>query len=42
MTSRAIVQSVGTAYRLTGRRLKQELVRQGEMKPTGDEVRSPV
>src|SRR6202140_4823575 len=29
-TSRAIVQSAGTAYRLTGRRLKQEFERQGE------------
>jgi CRP-like cAMP-binding protein len=29
-TSRAIVQSGGTAYRLTGRRLKQEFERQGE------------
>jgi len=30
-TSRAIVQSGGFAYRLTGRRLKQEFERQGEM-----------
>jgi CRP-like cAMP-binding protein len=29
-TSRAIVQSAGVAYRLTGRRLKQEFERQGE------------
>ena len=29
-TSRAIVQSGGSAYRLTGRRLKQEFERQGE------------
>jgi CRP-like cAMP-binding protein len=29
-TSRAIVQSAGTAYRLSGRRLKQEFERQGE------------
>jgi CRP-like cAMP-binding protein len=29
-TSRAIVQSAGSAYRLTGRRLKQEFERQGE------------
>jgi CRP-like cAMP-binding protein len=30
-TNRAIVQSAGTAYRLTGRRLKQEFERHGEM-----------
>ncbi len=30
-TNRAIVQSGGTAYRLTGRRLKQEFDRHGEM-----------
>ncbi len=29
-TSRAIVQSAGSAYRLSGRRLKQEFERQGE------------
>jgi CRP-like cAMP-binding protein len=29
-TSRAIVQSAGTAYRLSGRRLKQEFERQGK------------
>ena len=29
-TTRAIVQSAGTAYRLSGRRLKQEFERQGE------------
>jgi CRP-like cAMP-binding protein len=30
-TNRAIVQSAGSAYRLTGRRLKQEFDRHGEM-----------
>jgi CRP-like cAMP-binding protein len=30
-TSRAIVQSAGSAYRLTGKRLKQEFNRHGEM-----------
>src|SRR5580700_1609847 len=29
-TNRAIVQSAGSAYRLSGRRLKQEFERQGE------------
>ena len=30
-TNRAVVQSAGSAYRLTGRRLKQEFERHGEM-----------
>jgi CRP-like cAMP-binding protein len=30
-TNRAIVQSAGSAYRLTGKRLKQEFERHGEM-----------